>query len=283
MDQTAGSFFPTAACRLKSIVEVSTTPAVAFCSSEPTPIFTCCNPLGTWPKCLPTVLPVLPQTRRQNSPFHHSQNDDHSEFHALGKNVSRSTEHRFCSPVTVRQVCLLASRHSKLSPICLTQTLIKFRISHVLRPLNNPCLFFSRLPNLYQDFIQSLQTSSSFPLFPPHSSTSFNSSPNSNCRTPSLPSLQVSHLCKTILAQLFRITTKPPSHSRLFRDPQPFPPTSYAASSHPVPTDAKPTTIDASLRPIASTYVTTLQLSTFLHKANHQQLNSRLCSCPCLR
>ena len=61
------------------------------------------------------------------------------------------------------------------------------------------------------------------------------------------------------------------SLSRPFRDPQPFPPTSitaatsFAATSHPVPTNAAiSTTIDASSRPIASTYNPTLQPSTYI-------------------
>ena len=84
MDQTAGSAFPTAACQLPSVVEVSTTPAVTLCSSEPTTIVTCVNPFGTLPTSVP---PVFPQTRRQNSAVHLFQNDDRSEAHPFAENT----------------------------------------------------------------------------------------------------------------------------------------------------------------------------------------------------
>ena len=68
-------------------------------------------------------------------------------------------------------------------------------------------------------------------------------------------------------------TTKPvfaESLSCPFPDPQPFPPSSittatpFAATSHPVTTNAISTTIDACSRPIASIYIPTLQLSTYI-------------------
>ena len=272
IDQTAGSVFSTAAYHLQSAVEASTIPAVTLCSSEPTTIVTCGNPFGTLPTKVP---PVHPHPRRQNSAVHHFQNDDRSVAHSLAENTS------FVPPKSASVIQLpFDSLAPDRTPLETQSNEINTNSSV---PHNSPLapiqpsapVLVSRLPNLYQEFNQPLQTPSNFLPVAPTQFNQFRFVPHQQ-----LPHATVSSTASNIafvqsnqsaaLPHTTNNTVFTESLSRPFRDPQLFPPTtitaatSFAATSHPVPTNALSTTIDVSSRPIASTYNPTLQPSTYI-------------------
>ena len=270
MDQTAGSVFPTAACQLQSVVEASTTPAVTLCSSEPTPIVTCGNPFGTLATRVP---PVLPQTHRQNSAVHLFQTDDRSKAHPLAENTYLVPP----NPASVIQLpfdCLAPDR----TPLETQSNLINANTSPVphtsrLAP-TEPSVPVSRLPSSYQ-FNQPLQTRSNFLPVPPSQFNQFRfvSQQQLPHATVSSTASNGAFVQSNFEAALPPTTNDPvftESLSRPFPNPEPFPPssitaaTSFAATSHPVPTNAISTTFDDFSRPIASTYHLTLQPSTYI-------------------
>ena len=272
MDQTAGSVFPTAACQLQSVVEASTTPAVTLCSSEPTPIVTCGNPFGTLATRVP---PVLPQTRRQNSAVHPFQTDDRSKAHPLAENTYLVPP----NPASVIQLpfdCLAPDR----TPLETQSNLINANTSPVphtsrLAPTEPSVpVLVSRLPNSYQ-FNQPLQTRSNFLPVPPSQFNQFRfvSQQQLPHATVSSTASNIAFVQSNFEASLPPTTNDPvftESLSRPFPNPEPFPPSSitaessFAATSHPAPTNAISTTFDGFSRPIASTYHPTLQPSTYI-------------------
>ena len=279
MDQTAGSVFPTAACQLQSVVEASTTPAVTLCSSEPTPIVTCGNPFGTLATRVP---PVLPQTRRQNSAVHPFQTDDRSKAHPLAEKTYLVPP----NPASVIQLpfdCLAPDR----TPLETQSNLINANTSPVphtsrLAPIEPSVpVLVSRLPNLYQ-FNQPLQTRSNFLPVPPSQFNQFRFVSQQQ-----LPHATVSSTASNIafVQSNFEATLPPTTNdpvfterlSRPFPNPEPFPPSSitaessFAATSHPAPTNAISTTFDGFSHPIASTYHPTLQPSTYIRTHTQPQ------------
>ena len=243
-------------------MDAPATPAVTLCSSEPTPIVTCGNPFGTLPTSVP---PVHPQTRRQNSAVHPFQNDDRSEAHSLAENTSLFPP----NPASVIQLPF-----ESLAPDCTPQrpqpNVINANSSvpHTSRLApTQPSVpvLVSRLPNLYQEFNQPLQIPSNFLPVPPSQFNQFRfvSRQQLPHATVSSTASNIALVQSTFAAALPPTTNNPvftESLSRPFRGPQLFPPTSitaatsFAATSHPDPTNAISITIDASSRPIASTY-----------------------------
>ena len=271
MDQTTCSVFPTAACQLQSVVEASTTTAVTLCSSEPTPIVTCGNPFDTLATRVP---PVLPQTHRQNSAVHPFQADDRSKAHPLAENTYLVPP----NPASVIQLpfdCLAPDR----TPSETQSNLINANTSPVphtsrLSPTEPSVpVLVSRLPNSYQ-FNQPLQTRSNFLPVPPSQFNQFRfvSQQQLPHATVSSTASNIAFVQSNFEAALPPTTNDPvftESLSRLFPNPEPFPPfsitaaTSFAATSHPVPTNAI-STFDGFSRPIASIYHPTLQPSTYI-------------------
>ena len=131
----------------------------------------------------------------------------------------------------------------------------------------------SRLPNSYQ-FTQPLQTRSKFLPVPPSQFNQFRfvSQQQLPHATVSSTASNIAFVQSNFEAALPPTTNDPvftESMSRLFLNPEPFPPfsitaaTSFAATSHPVPTNAI-STFDGFSRPIASIYHPTLQPSTYI-------------------
>ena len=272
MDQTAGSVFPTVACQLQSVVEASTAPAVTLCSSEPTPIVTCGNPFGTLATRVP---PVLPQTRRQNSAVHPFQTDDRSKAHPLAENTYLVPQNH-ASVIQLPFDCLAPDR----TPLETQSNFINANTSPVphtsrLAPTEPSVpVLVSRLPNSYQ-FNQPLQTRSNFLPVPPSQFNQFRfvSQQQLPHATVSSTASNIAFVQSNFEASLPPTTNDPvftENMSRPFPNPEPFPPSSitaessFAATSHPAPTNAISTTFDGFSRPIASTYHPTLQPSTYI-------------------
>ena len=273
MDQTVGSVFPTAACQLQSVVEASTTPAVTLCSNEPTTIVTCGNPFGSLPTRVP---PVLPQTRRQNSAVHPFQNDDRTETHLLAENTYLVPP----NPASVIQLPFDSLAPDR-TPLETQSSLINTNSSPVphiscLAPTEQPLpVLVSRLPNSCQEFNQPLQAPSNFLPVPPPQFNQIRFVSQQQLQHASVPSAasNIAFVQSSFGATLPPTTNDPVRTERVSRPfpiPQPFPhssitaATSFAATSHAVPTNAISTIIDGSSRPIASTHTPTIQPSTYI-------------------
>ena len=253
-------------------MEPSTTPAATLCSSEPTPIVTCGNPVSTLPTIVP---PVHPQPRCQNSAVHPFQNDDRSEAHSLAENTSLVPP----NPASVIQLPFVSLAPYRTPPETQSNVInTNSSVSHTSRLApTQPSVpvLVSLLTHLYQELNQPLQTPSNFQPVPSSQFDQFRFVSQQQ-----LPHATVSSTASNIAFVHSTFGAAPPpttnntvfieNLSRPFRDPQLFPPTSitaatsFTATSHPVQTNAISTTIDASLSPIASTYNPTLQPSTYI-------------------
>ena len=188
----------------------------------------------------------------------------------LQKYVSRSTEPRFCSPVDVRQSAPrpYATRYS-------TQFDYREFPSSSAHFMSTAPVLVSCSPNVYQKFNQPLQTPSKVLLVPLSQFNGFHfvSQMQLPHATVSNAALNILFVPSNFFAPLPPTTTKPVFAESLlhpFPDPQPFPPSSitvatfFAATSHPVPTNAISTTTDTFSRLIASFYLQTLQPATYI-------------------